>query len=64
MTIVEVLPCIETGQWLAQKLCFCQCFFLGPVVATDDFVYFYYTLGLQPPPEKVVGVGLGGLTTS
>ena len=23
----------------------------------------YFTLGLQPPPEKVVGVGLGGLTT-
>ena len=22
-----------------------------------------YPLGLQPPPEKVVGVGLGGLTT-
>ena len=21
------------------------------------------TLGFQPPPEKVVGVGLGGLTT-
>ena len=21
------------------------------------------TLGLQPPPEKMVGVGLGGLTT-
>ena len=23
----------------------------------------YYTPGLQLPPEKVVGVGLGGLTT-
>ena len=33
----------------------------GSWVGTWEDIYF--TLGLQPPPEKVVGVGLGGLTT-
>ena len=26
------------------------------------YIYDYISLGLQPPPEKMVGVGLGGLT--
>ena len=35
----------------------------------EEVVYFLHiyiyiiSLGLQPPPEKMVGVGLGGLTT-
>ena len=36
---------------------------LGPSASRWNSLTKVYTIGLQPPPEKVVRVSLGGLTT-